>query len=282
MYAMKSYAICFFVLLALLTSCSSAAVNVNVNAAANANSTTNAEPEATPIAAAGESQTAAAEALITELYKVHDSKDHKNDPFFNSKNRSAVDKYFTKSLADLIWNDAVTSAKNKEVGVIDGDPLYNAQDMEIKNFAVGHGDVQNDTAIVPVTFTNFGQKQTIKFHLKLVNNSWKIDDIEYGGDVGTLRGWFKDSAVAAKSGTFEGQYKVGDTSCTIKPSKMSYELRWAKGSGVEMLFFKENNTFESEPNKDGGSDRFVFDDNTYNSGTFYRADGKTFNVKRVG
>lgn len=274
---MKNYAVFTILVLGLLTGCSSGAVNVNV--AVNANANANAEPQSTPIAAAGESQNAAAEALVAGLYKAHDAK---KSPFFQTKNRALLDKYFTKSLADLIWNDAVTSAKNNEVGVIDGDPLYNAQDMEIKNFAVGHSDVKGDSATVPVTFTNFGQKQTTTFHLKLAGTDWQIDDIEYGGDAGSLRKWFKDSATAAKSGTFEGQYKVGDTTCTIKPSKMSYELRWAKGSGVEMLFSKGDNTFENVPNKEGASDRFVFDDDTYNTGTFYRADGKSLPVKRIG
>jgi hypothetical protein len=270
--------IALLVCLGFTFACSSAAVNVNVNAS-NANSNTSADPQSTPIAAAGESQNAAAEALVADLYKSHDGK---HSPFFQTKNRALVDKYFTKSLADLIWNDAVSSAKSNEVGVIDGDPLYNAQDIEIKNFAVGHADVKNDAATVPVTFTNFGKKQTINFRLKLTGSDWKIDDIDYGGDAGSIRKWFKDSALAAKSGTFEGQYKVGDTTCTIKPSKMSYELRWAKGSGIEMLFSKDNNTFESEPTKEGGTDRFVFDNDMYNSGTFYRADGKALPVKRIG
>ena len=272
---MKNIALLAF--LAFTVSCSPAAVNVNVNGS-NINTDANAQTQGTPTAAAGESQTAAAEMLVADLYKAHDGK---HSPFFQTKNRALVDKYFTKSLADLIWNDAVTSAKSNDVGVIDGDPLYGAQDMEIKNFAVGHADVKNDTATVPVTFTNFGKKQTINFRLKLVATDWKIDDIDYGSDSGTMRKWFKDSAIDAKSGSFEGQYKVGDTTCTIRPSKMSYELRWAKGSGVEMLFSKDSNTFESEPTKQGGTDRFVFDDDTYNSGTFYRADGKTMPVKRI-
>lgn len=192
------------VFLSLTLACSSAAVNVNV-AASNANTNVsaaapnvnaNAEAQPTPVAATGESQGAAAEALVADLYKAHKGR---NSPFFQAKNRALVDKYFTKPLADLIWNDAVASDKSNEVGVLDGDPLYNAQDMEIKNFAIGHADVKGDSATVPVTFINFKEKQAINFHLKLVNNAWKIDDIEYGGDAGSLRKWFKDSADSEKS-----------------------------------------------------------------------------------
>jgi hypothetical protein len=277
---MKNIAVLAFLCLSL--ACSSAAVNVNVAGSnANADTNANAEPQATPMAGAGESQAAAAEALVADLYKAHDEKGSKRDPFFQTKNRALVDKYFTKALADIIWKDATTTPKGEE-GAIGADPLYDAQDTDIKNFAVGHADVKGDTANVPVTFTNFGGKKTINFKLALVNSAWKIDDIVYGGEDGTLRQWFKDTAAAEKTGNFEGTYKVGDTTCTIKPSKMSYELRWAKGSGVEMLFSKDGNAFESEPNKEGKRDKFEFDDGSYSTGTFYRADGKNFPVKRIG
>jgi hypothetical protein len=82
--------------------------------------------------------------------------------------------------------------------VIDADPLYDAQDMEIKSFAIGRGVVKGETAVVPVTFTNFGKKEKIGFNMKRVAGVWKVDDIVYGGDAGTLRKWFKDSATATK------------------------------------------------------------------------------------
>lgn len=266
--------------LMVVAACSSTSVNVNVAADDhNASPAVNAEPGGTPMAAAGESQNAAAEALIADLYKAHNGK---NGPFFQSKSRGLVDKYFTKSLGDLIWNDAVTSQKNNEVGVIDGDPLYNAQDTDIKNFAVGRSELKGDKAIVPVTFTNYGNKQNIKFHLVKSGEAWKIDDIEYGGETGTLRGWFKGSPTAANSGVFEGKYQVGDTMCTVTPSKMSFEVRWTKGSGVEHFLFKENRTFETEEKANGRTNRFEFTDDSYNTGVFYRNDGKTFSVKRIG
>jgi Protein of unknown function (DUF3828) len=246
--------------------------------AANANANAAVEPSQTPAAGAAQSAEALPETLVAALYKSHDAK---KSPFFQTKNRGLVDQYFTKSLGSIIWNDALTSQKNNEVGVIDGDPLYNAQDVEIRNFAIGKGEVNGGTATVPVTFTNYGNKQIIKFHLKLAADGWKIDDIEYGGDAGTLRGWFKDSAMPERSGTFEGKYKVGDTTCIVTPSKMTYEVRWAKGSGTEMFFFKENQTFETEEKQNGRTNRFEFTDDTYNTGTFYRSDGKSFAVTRA-
>src|SRR5437867_10644867 len=71
------------------------------------------------------------DALVTDLYQAHR---HKRGPFFQTRSRALLYKYFEMSLANLIWKDAVSS--KGEVGVIDGDPLYDAQDMEIKNFAI--------------------------------------------------------------------------------------------------------------------------------------------------
>jgi hypothetical protein len=128
-------------------------------------------------------------ALVADLYKQHDAK---KSPFFQSKSRARVDKYFKKTTADLIWKDATRKNAQDEVGALDGDPLYNAQDMEIKNFKIGAAkiDIKGSNAQVPVTFTNFGKKQTIKFYLVIEKGVWKIQDIDYG-DGQTLVGWLK-------------------------------------------------------------------------------------------
>jgi hypothetical protein len=174
-------------------------------------------------------------ALVADLYRVHD---RKRSPFFQTRSRALLDKYFEKSLADMIWKDAVSS--KGEVGALDGDPLYDAQDMEIKNFAIGDAVTKGDSATVPVTFENFGKNVTITFSLKQVNKVWKIDDIKYmRGD--SLMKWLRDTypggaeKASTTDGNFEGKYIVGDTSCNVNPSKMSFEVRWAKGNGVEIL-----------------------------------------------
>jgi hypothetical protein len=140
-------------------------------------------------AATASAQTAAkpmsADALVTDLYKAHDQK---RGPFFQTKSRALLDKYFEKTLADLIWKDRVSS--KGEVGVLDGDPLYDAQDMEIKNFAIGKAEIDGAKAKVTVTFENLGQKKTLVFMLGKGSTGWRINDIDYGSE-GTLRGWFK-------------------------------------------------------------------------------------------
>ncbi|MEK6337426.1 MAG: DUF3828 domain-containing protein [Acidobacteriota bacterium] len=133
----------------------------------------------------GQSSRTSPDALIKSLYWDHN---HKHSPFFQTKSRALLYKYFEKSLAGLIWKDAATS--KDEVGVIDGDPLYDAQDMEIKKFAIGKPKYADTKAKVEVTFENFGKPKTIVFVLMKEKTGWKINDIEYG-ESGTLRGWFK-------------------------------------------------------------------------------------------
>lgn len=84
---------------------------------------------------------------------------------------------------------------------------------------------------------------------------------------------------------FEGRYRVGDTTCTVKPIKMAFEVRWAKGRGA-MPFFFDSTTPEGQPifvSEDfgKGTDKFIFNDNRFSSGKFIRADGRTFAVERV-
>jgi hypothetical protein len=116
------------------------------------------------------------DALVADLYRAHKQK---RGPFFQTRSRALVDKYFAKPLADLIWKDAVTS--KGEVGAIDGDPLYDAQDFEIKNFAIGKPTIDGTNAKVNVTFVNIGEKKTIVFLLTKGAAGWRINDIDYGG-----------------------------------------------------------------------------------------------------
>ena len=127
-------------------------------------------------------------ALIADLYYAHN---HKHSPFFQTRSRALLYKYFEKDLADLIWKDAVTS--KGEVGVIDGDPLYGAQDMQIRKFAIAKARNEADRTLVDVNFENYGQKTRITFVLINGPQGWRIHDIAYA-EGGTMRGWFKEGA----------------------------------------------------------------------------------------
>src|SRR6266446_6445109 len=87
------------------------------------------------------------DALVADLYREHN---HKHCPFFQTRSRALLYKYFEKTLADMIWKDAVHS--KGEVGAIDGDPLYDAQDMDIKKFAIDKAVFEDGKARLTVSF----------------------------------------------------------------------------------------------------------------------------------
>lgn len=93
-----------------------------------------------------------------------------------------------------------------------------------------------------------------------------------------------DAEPSATLPEFEGTYRVGRTTCTVRPVKMAFELRWAKGKGV-MRFFYDHTTAEGRPvfiaeDRGEGRDRFIFDDDRYDRGRFIRADGLSLPVER--
>ena len=124
-------------------------------------------------------------ALVADLYRAHN---HKHSPFFQTRSHALVYQYFEKGLADLIWKDAVTS--KGEVGALDGDPLYDAQDTEIKKFVIGQPIYESGKARVNVTFTNFGVTKSFVFTLINERGGWRISDIDYG-EGRSLRGYLK-------------------------------------------------------------------------------------------
>src|SRR5690242_19524199 len=70
-----------------------------------------------PVAHAQRAQTTP-DALVRSLYAAH--KNRRTDPFFQTKDRVRLEKYFAQDLAGLLWKDARTSAEKNEVGAIDG------------------------------------------------------------------------------------------------------------------------------------------------------------------
>ena len=129
-----------------------------------------------------------AEAWVAKLYALN--KNNKG-PFFQTKDKAALNRWLTKDLADLVLKDAVNS--DGEVGVLDFDPLYNAQDTEIKDFKIGPPKPEGATTTVTVSFKNFNEATTVTFLLaQAEDKSWRISDIRYP-DKSTLKGMFLDA-----------------------------------------------------------------------------------------
>ncbi len=186
----------------LIAGCTSTAVKSNTANTTNAQSSSNLTTVASTMPAENKAQTTATppaenkaqttdtapDALLKDLYKTHE-KD--SGAIVQGKNRAILDKYFDKNLADLIWKDMTTN--KEEVGVIDFDIFYNAQDADVKNLVVGTPKIDGDKASAVVTFENFKEKNTLTYSLIKEKGAWKISDIDYGQG-NTLLKYFKEDS----------------------------------------------------------------------------------------
>lgn len=146
-------------------------------------------------AAATEPDPAGAEKLVKELYATAETDQR---PFFQTKDRALVDKYFESTLAELIWKDAVEA--NGEIGALDFDPRYDAQDSEIKNLVVQPAQREGSDTKIAVTFENFGKKQQINYTLVPAGDSWKITNMTFA-DGRTLRDVYRPAATTGTTTT---------------------------------------------------------------------------------
>ena len=109
--------------------------------------------------------------LVAQLYQAHRSK---HDPLDET---ALLGRYFDPALLQLYLKDK-HEAKG-EVGRLDGDPLYNAQDMEIKDFSVSAPEMAGGEARVTVNFKNLDKPTRLVYMLSRTANGWKISDIRY-------------------------------------------------------------------------------------------------------
>jgi hypothetical protein len=243
-----------------------------------------AAPAATVTMQTTQPSTPAPDAQVSALYKEADGK---QNPLFQTGDRALVDKYFVKSTADLIWKDLVDS--KGEAGALGADPLYDAQDTDIKNFSVHAPEIKDGRAEVVVSFENSGEQQRITYLLSAAESVWKITDIKYRDGrtlVGVLKGGKADNTRSSnRDSSFEGRYRVGDRECTVKAIKMAFDVKCAKGKGTTTFFFDSEASgdkfvYASEKTA-AGVDKFVFDDDSFEKGKFVSADGKESTVTKI-
>jgi hypothetical protein len=123
--------------------------------------------------------------VVTDLYNAHKEK---ADPLQYPASKKLLGAYFEKGLLSLLLKDQ--SESKGEVGKLDFDPLYNAQDFEIKDFSVVLVAQQKDSAEVAASFKNMGPSEKIVFLLSNTAQGWRITDIKYS-DGRTLKGILK-------------------------------------------------------------------------------------------
>src|SRR5215216_5445869 len=116
------------------------------------------------------------DSVVRELYRVHNDG---RGGVFEAKGKKYIYRFFDQKLADLIWKD-ITETPEGEVGNLDFDPIYNAQDTRITNFQISRAVVQGDKSTVVVNFRNFGQRTRIKFAMHNGKEGWRIKNVMYG------------------------------------------------------------------------------------------------------
>jgi Protein of unknown function (DUF3828) len=109
--------------------------------------------------------------LVAQLYQAHRSK---HDPLDETQ---LLGHYFDATLLKLYLKDK-REAKG-EVGRLDGDPLYNAQDIQIKDFSVSAPESAGDETRVTVRFNNIGKPARVVYLLSRTGDGWRISDIRY-------------------------------------------------------------------------------------------------------
>ena len=114
--------------------------------------------------------------VVRELYRVHNDG---RGGVFGPKGKKYLYKFFDQKLADLIWKD-ISETPEGELGNLDFDPLYNAQDTGITNFQIGKPVSAGDESTVLVSFRNFGQPTRITFQMHRNTEGWKIKNVLYG------------------------------------------------------------------------------------------------------
>jgi Protein of unknown function (DUF3828) len=114
--------------------------------------------------------------VIRELYRVHNNG---KGGVFEAKGKKYIYKFFDQKLADLIWKD-ITETPEGEVGNLDFDPLFNAQDTGITSFQIGKPLMKGGEATVLVSFRNFGQRTRVKFEMHKGREGWRIKNVIYG------------------------------------------------------------------------------------------------------
>jgi hypothetical protein len=109
--------------------------------------------------------------LVTQFYQAHRSK---HDPLDETQ---LLGRYFDSALLKLYLKDQ-REAKG-EVGRLDGDPLYNAQDIQITDFSVSAPEIAGGETRVTVHFKNIGKPTRIVYVLSRTTDGWRISDIRY-------------------------------------------------------------------------------------------------------
>ena len=116
------------------------------------------------------------QALLKELYRVHAQGE---GPILDPTGQKVRRIYFTPDLAAALDRE-LNRPDPEEMGKLDFDPFYNAQDTELGEMDIAVPKVSGKQTTAIVRFTNFGENMEIVYRVVQEKQGWRIDDIEYG------------------------------------------------------------------------------------------------------
>ena len=122
------------------------------------------------------------QALMRELYRVHALGE---GPLMDADGKVQRRIFFTESLATAL-DQEFNRPDSGEIGNLDFDILYYAQDFEIADLDFAVAKVSGKATVALARFSNFGETVEIAYRVVQDDRGWRIDDIEYAEGV-TLR-----------------------------------------------------------------------------------------------
>jgi hypothetical protein len=134
-------------------------------------------------------ETGSARAFVEAIYARYRGSVDKN-PGILLDDAKTVRRYFTPELARLMIADEARAAKVQEVPALDGDPFVDAQDWDIRDLTIAVAAQGAGAALATVRFRNFGERKQVRLKLLRLSQGWRVDDVVFPGDEGTLRGLY--------------------------------------------------------------------------------------------
>ncbi len=130
-----------------------------------------------------------AEAFVNGIYAHYKGDPKKAHGIYLDK-ESELRQYFEPSLVDLIIKDEENAKKSGDEPALDGDPFVDSQEWKIPSFAIKVEHQGDDHATATVKFKNYGKPVLLHLNLVRLQDGWRIADIVWNGDEGTLRGLY--------------------------------------------------------------------------------------------
>lgn len=114
--------------------------------------------------------------LMRELYRVHDQG---NGPLLDPAGGQQRRIFFTESLAAAL-DEELNRADPEELGKLDFDPFYNAQETELGDLDFAVAKVSGNATVAIARFSNYGDPVEISYRVVDDGRGWRIDDIDFG------------------------------------------------------------------------------------------------------